>query len=734
MSLDLNKIGQPSTPEPVAVTPINSRKRKADAIACDCFRKEETEVKVAASDFKACFKKTITEIQRRGETIRDPLRIRTAMQESAYAEKIIAKTSSIPPQTTVQKLKPFQGGRHPITKLDLDTYIPAFGMRRLYRIMLVREMDQVYRYTKILQKNLSVYPLSRNLTLRTVHLEAIDLCNCILPVLEKWKEEAVSGRQEVNEKIRIACIGFYKEFITKIDLLRASPIITISASLKERISKLALPGIIFSLPRFYSKEQLLQELRLISLYLSSDNLDALQKKIDEIRTIPGTYIPHQIIDTLSETMHEGSKPVQVKSRIERVAMYSSLKITKTLFSSEEMLLQTNLKQEAPPSEFAFKMGPENHDELLMGSLVMALGLTFSQCVIPKLPVKLLGVEFNNTLNPEGIVSRWVAGTIPFPKDQWAKYNKAKQILLLVTSYNRKLSDLEEEFGIRLKKVNETLSQISDTSQNEVFPLLLSAIQDVHDLIQLRKRISKIKTLLEQVPKQEQIQQDVQQSGAALCDPKRRDQESLMALGTMDALFCVSDAIEEQLLRSSIDGTVRTVDQAKFFKGVKFENQELFFRFRSFAVGHPYAEEPMPRKIVEAILNLDYDKIEQEWKELDLVKNVPKKKLADFKERLSIFKRYIEQQQKEGKPILLREAVETIYAEFLPFIKAVDLMFGEPFENISTKRVGDHFPIRSLDSILKEAETNFSVRYPEIFDISFLSEMREGLTKISIDIT
>lgn len=866
MSVDLNKIGPSDPPsKPVAAPPITSEKGKADAVASDRFRKGEAEVKEApTSVYKSCFKKTITEIQRRGETIRDPLRIRTAMQESGtYAAEEEAKTAdaSPSPPKKVQKLEPFKGGRHPITKLVLDTYIPAYGMRRLYDIVLLKELAQLLLYTKMLQENLAELPISDDAG-RIVCLE----CNYILIQLERWIKVAPVTQQKINEKLCIYYISMYKNLTQRLDSI-ASLSIT-SNLIKAQVQQLAMPNVISNISTFYSKEQLLQELRLISIYLSGDNLVVLQAKIKEISKLPGVYVPHQLIESLSETLLEGSKWIQVKSRIQQLPQYSSLKATKKVdlsadyctymestfadmlshvprkqvertygkslpatlkvyFQTGEVIRKINelaesssketakrlqqaiviihasklfidrdtlltalpsdiswapgakgtdkmlffkglteftslgeaasavkLKQETLPSEFAFKRGLENQGELLMGSLVMALGPMFSRCVIPKLPVKILGVEFDNAVNPEGIVSRWVADIVPFPKDKWTEYNNAKKTLFLVTSFNKKIFDLEQERRLiseRLEK-NKDISIKADDLKNRGYLLvsMLAAQNDCSNLDRIGKNISQLKIMLERAPKMEAIRQEMQHAAAALFDPEKRDQESLMALGVLDALFCASDAIEEQLLRSSLDGTVRTVDQAKYFKGlVKSENEDLFFTLRSFAIGHPYAEEPMPPTLVEAIVNLDYDKIEQEWRELDLVETVlegstpqakpvkqnliPKvsnKNLADFKERFFILKRYIEQQQKERKPILLREAVEAMYAQFLPFIKAVDLIFGEPFENISTVRVGKLCSKRSLDSIVREAESTCAVKYPEFFDISFLNELRRTLAAIS----
>ena len=221
--------------------------------------------------------------------------------------------------------------------------------------------------------------------------------------------------KRTGKRLELQKLGFTQNPVTKMQENVFLPRQTVQSVITA--SKLSLNEV----PSLFSKEELISSIRL-DLNPELEPLLVLVKNAPE-------YISEQELAIITKSLSEPMKNRLFANLKEYVSSYDILATNQGSPAAMNVLKEAAKKESISIREFIFKIGLENHREILATEILQPLGL--SEGVAGKYEVTLKGVKFDNTNDPQGIASSFLQGdTVKndprMRTTKWKDFLKSKQ--------------------------------------------------------------------------------------------------------------------------------------------------------------------------------------------------------------------------------------------------------------------------------------------------------------------
>lgn len=205
------------------------------------------------------------------------------------------------------------------------------------------------------------------------------------------------------------------------------------ASALEQVDVAALKNDVQTdqVPKQMKKDDVLSSMRVLLQSAvdkgeSQEKIDNLSNAIHNIQSTKGDYIA---VSSVKEALTDVVSEKELSYVMKNQTFVSSSDIR--MFNPGNPAVEKGVKgledrKFAGHPGFAFKLGTENHREVLAGKMLGVMGM--NQFVMPKLEVKFEQAKLGTDLSPDGIAGKWLEDAEDLGLDRWDRVGSAKKDL------------------------------------------------------------------------------------------------------------------------------------------------------------------------------------------------------------------------------------------------------------------------------------------------------------------
>lgn len=519
----------------------------------------------------------------------------------------------------------------------------------------------------------------------------------------------------------------------------------LTKSLQEVIS----PPSVEKVPTLFDKEEIASTIQL----LLSQDPELLESRIPDedrekvvafsrsLRQEPASHISQERFLVLMEGLSPQTQKQLSNNLREYVSTQDVMMVNRSTPNTVKALQAAAKQSQISPREFAFKMGLENHREILGGQVLKELGLaTF---VVPKNEVVFEGATLLGQKS-EGIASGWLDGGVPLQNNtmirdaEWIDLLKMKNRLANVelkvsTDPAAKKEALQLRADIAKLEENFVSPEIAKAIRNQVFIDILCCSADSHIGQYLLKdgSIYNIDFARHLGP------QNFKKEGSTCCTLRSDLLDHPAASAPLSKEEVAS--YREMITHFSVaeEALKKLVGTQEFFKEAEETMTDLRDCLSRLDSLHPMKKEAFRNEIKERY------GIETDKETLADIKNDLKVKLKEkleetksscyqkihpvsfeeLKTRIARLELYLQQCERENRSPTLTEATFRMYPDLEIFVKVLGRREKRPFGNLSLGTVSGTFQYRPLERVISDAKKDGLATAEEIV------QMDESLANI-----
>lgn len=394
-----------------------------------------------------------------------------------------------------------------------------------------------------------------------------------------------------------------------------------------------------TLPRIvYNKNELMDELRNLKnrkllLPDTESVIEEIDRHLSNIKHQTSTFIDPEISPVLLDLLKANNSTIKEYASITEfeVANHSHLNL--------DSMVKQLAKMDNEHPHFVFKTGHEVEREKLANNLLTDLQL--SDPLAPKWNLRLQDVEFEQVVNPEGVISEFVKDSTSFDDEVWKDYTQMKRDLSRDDFFHSHvagsvMSKIENEsFSEESSRSpspettedlldTDSLSSISSNSSEEEEPVSLTAIRREREFEQPTKigmglmnssetpLSASLMTEAERTMKTQKLKE---------AEAKLLSEASIVDIQThviSDLCLDAYDSHSKQYLLQ--DGRLINIDFARFLSPHETmkDADKIIPTFRSCLLDHPASSRPIDAQLLATIKQWDVGEIEAKWRSEGLI--------------------------------------------------------------------------------------------------------------------
>lgn len=415
-------------------------------------------------------------------------------------------------------------------------------------------------------------------------------------------------------------------------------------------------------PQRYDKDGVLSNLRLVGG-------DKALEAIRQISNEGDRYITIDILDRIAT--EAGVDPGAMKKNLE--PFYSSIDLERGSNFSEPLrqMIQTKMEAIAPSHSgareklvtagrpgYAFKLGLENHREILAGKVVQSLGLDAYYTM--KTEESFEAATLAGTKAPSGIASKWLEDATLLSRQatksffamnavakaptQWPRDESRTQLMDRFATFNSLIPATFAGWLGELKQVttDNAIQGTIDSAAAKLQRLQRGVAELERKGVAINPNIMNALAIAQKTPGNQlskagddippltdselhQLLEDGwYDTYEKFVGPYQASVESSQALALSDALLLTNDGHEEQyMFKKSGDTThIECIDQARHLSpSVSYTREgQTYIALRSTWLDSPTLDEPIPPKLMEQIKQMDAGRVAGGLRKAEVVRS------------------------------------------------------------------------------------------------------------------
>ncbi|MFQ5729888.1 MAG: hypothetical protein ACE5GN_05970, partial [Waddliaceae bacterium] len=457
----------------------------------------------------------------------------------------------------------------------------------------------------------------------------------------------------------------------------------------------------------------------------ASKIDQISNAIREVKAKPRDYISKSdVIAILDPFTDERDKSFVLRNE-EFVSSTDVRMFNPGNVAVEKGLTKLEDRSHMDHPGFAFKLGAENHREMLAGKLLQHMGM--NQFVMPKLDVKFEKAKLGSEMSPEGIAGKWLEDAQDLDVKAWDKVGMAKRKLEEAKFKGEDTGQYERE----LSKAMEPFRELggAESVQSHALIDLIFCSYDSHQLQYKHKNgqwhcfdFARFLAPFETFSSEGYTWATIR--SAFLNDPRCDEAMEETLVDTIKGWDL--EAMESDMRSSGLIGTEEEFAQAEkelsailkdsvSLSGLSDDEAKAMCRKYGMAVGTDDTISDLKAKLASRLSERKAEIKKQTYPK------VHPHAFDQMKARMNRLQRYVA----ESDSPTVTGAYERMYPQLSLFVKVLGRMEANPSLSISFKRdPSGNLMQRNLEMILSEAEDKKMATADEI------AQMKEGLAELT----